>query len=122
MGLVKKDYDEAAEKDDNHNEITVKEIPDAVIEVKAEEEKVDKGKGKEVEVDHKPTPPAAPLVVNPKPTSKEKIRHEWYQSTTGITIDLLASGVDKTKVEVTFEERSVSSFSVTSKHDTNTSD
>jgi suppressor of G2 allele of SKP1 len=98
IAKVKKDYEDAGGEEAECNQITVKEIPDQVDEVD--------GKGKEeVVAEVKPAAPAAP-----KPTPKDKIRHEWYQSTQGITIDLLASGVPKEQVEVKFEQRSVSNL------------
>lgn len=96
---VKKDYEASGGDDAECNQVTVKELPEKVEEVG------DKGKGKENEKSASVKPVAAPVVQ--KPTPKEKIRHEWYQSAQGITIDLLASGVPKDKVEIKFEERSL---------------
>lgn len=109
MGVVKSAYDAAGGDDAEENQIGVKEIPDAVVEVGGEDKKEDKkekGKEKEVMREEKESAPVVPAPA--KATPKEKIRHDWYQSNQSVTIDLLAAGVPKVQVEANFEERSVS--------------
>lgn len=48
-----------------------------------------------------PAPPLAPV------TDSSKIRHEWYQSSTHMVVSLLARGVAKQAVSVSFGEASV---------------
>ncbi len=67
---------------------------------------VDKGKGIDTEgvvPVKKETVPKTPVA-----TPKEKIRHEWYQSPSTITIEILAKGVPKDKAEVDIQEGQVS--------------
>lgn len=110
LAKVKNDYDIAGGEDAECNQVTVKEVPDkvenvgVVEEVKEKPKDKGKGKGKEKEVAHVAEVP----VQKPTQTPREKIRHDWYQSSNTVTIDLLASGVPKDEVEVKFEERSVS--------------
>jgi suppressor of G2 allele of SKP1 len=116
MAKVKGDYEQAGGDGAECNKVEVKEMPDRVEEVKQEgEEKpveVKKGKGKVVEkVEEKTNAPATVLQ-----TPKEKIRNEWYQSNTTVTIEIFAKGVPK-DAEVNIEEGSVSfstSFSLPS--------
>lgn len=114
IAKMKNDYDQAGGEDAECNKVTVKEIPDPVLEAGIEETdsmkpaKVDKGKGKEVVVE-KALPvkeKSAPAAV--VPTSKDKIRHEWYQSTNTVTIEIFAKGIPKEKAEILIEEESVS--------------
>ena len=44
----------------------------------------------------------------PQQTPREKIRHEWYQSTDKVYFTLLAKGVSKDKAQVDIQERSLS--------------
>jgi suppressor of G2 allele of SKP1 len=101
---------EKAEQEGKLEEIetTVKECPDKV-EVKKENDEnkppvsaasKDKGKGKEV-IGEAPAPMQA--------TPKEKVKHEWYQSATSITITIFAKGIPKDKAEINIQEGSVSS-------------
>jgi len=110
---VKGDYEKAGGEDAECNQVTVKEMPDKVEEVKqtsgGEKEnikplKVDKGKGKVVEDKAEPVK-AAPATTNQTP--KDKIRNEWYQSNTTVTIEIFAKGVPK-DAEVDIQEGSVS--------------
>lgn len=115
IGVVKAAYDQAGGESAEENKITVKEIPEPVLEVSSEarntSEKEEKGKRKVEEVTSVQATPAVP-----KATPKEKIRHDWYQSTQSVTIDLLAAGVAKDQVEAKFEERSVSVPFLSRKH------
>lgn len=114
MAKIKSDYEKAGGEGAESNAITVKEIPDKVEEVSLEtvkgdpitvtkkenatpNTKVDKGKGKAVE---NPLPSRAA----PAQTPKDKIRHEWYQSPTTITIEVFVKGVNKDKVTVDISE------------------
>ncbi|RDW78373.1 hypothetical protein BP5796_06225 [Coleophoma crateriformis] len=94
---VKNDFDKAEKElgpDATEVRTTVKEIPDKVEE-KAKEKSA-------------PLAPAAQTPAPPAVTSKEKIRHEWYQSPSSVTITIFAKGVPKDKAEVMIGEQSVS--------------
>ena len=89
----------------------MKEIPDKVEEVKQktgdavkEDVKPNKGKGKEVERVQEVKSTIAPPTSTQTP--KEKIRNEWYQSNTTVTIEIFAKGVPK-DAEVDIQEGSV---------------
>lgn len=105
IAKVKNDFDAAGGDEAECNQTTVKEIPDPVEEVKSEKEekKVDKGKGKESVV--APTPASVPVAAAQTP--KEKIRHEWYQSPTTVTISIFAKGVPKEQAEIIIAEGSL---------------
>lgn len=98
-----KDY-ETAEKNGllEQTECTVKEVPDLVITVAQDSQE----QSKKAELVDVPAP--AQAVVAPAPTPKEKIRHEWYQSSSKVTITILAKGVSREQAEVAIEEGSVS--------------
>ena len=101
---VANDY-ERAEKEGNLDQIecSVQEVPEPVTEVGDESQENDK--------DGKPVATVAPTpvaVAPPSQTPKEKIRHEWYQSNSNITITIFAKGVPKERAEVVIEEGSVS--------------
>lgn len=114
---VKADYEKAGGEDAECNKVTVKEVPDKVEEVKQKDEdggkqenaRPSKGekakveKGKEVAETEKATPATAAQ------TPKEKIRNEWYQTNTTVTIEIFAKGVPK-DAEVDIQEGSVSSL------------
>ena len=100
---VTKDYDDAGGEDAEVNVCTVKEVPDKVEEVTAEN--TADVKGKMTETTTVPTPLAAAA---PTQTPKEKIRHEFYQSPEKVTITIFARGVPKDKAEVTIKEGYVS--------------
>jgi suppressor of G2 allele of SKP1 len=114
---VAADY-ELAEKDGREEQTAcmVKEVPDKIEEVSAE---------KDVKENIKPTIPslaraAAPSVAAPlQPTPKEKIKHDWYQSTDKVTISIMAKGVPKDKAEIIIEEGSVSDFPFILENDAN---
>ena len=107
---VKADYEAAGGEDAECNQVTVKEIPDKVEEVKQngdavkENVKPNKGKGKEVEQVQEVKSTSAPPTSTQTP--KEKIRNEWYQSNTTVTIEIFAKGVPK-DAEVDIQEGSV---------------
>ncbi|KAF3932949.1 hypothetical protein ABW20_dc0102054 [Dactylellina cionopaga] len=78
----------------------IEELPDDY-----EEPKKDKGKA-----------PAAPAPEEPKQappppvgvtTPADKIRHEWYQTNTSVTVSLFVKGVPKEETAVEIEERSL---------------
>jgi suppressor of G2 allele of SKP1 len=126
IAKVKNDFDNAGGDDAECNQTTVKETPDPVEEVKSgaqdevEEKKVSKGKGKEKEkngaVTATPTPAAAPAQ-----TPKEKVRHEWYQSPSTVTIEIFAKGIPKDQAEVIIAEGSVRISLPSPYHQTNRS-
>ncbi|KAF4632536.1 hypothetical protein G7Y89_g5598 [Cudoniella acicularis] len=106
VAKVKKDYDDAGGEDAEVNQTTVKEIPDKVEEVN----RGDKGKGKEVEKNGTATkgkgkevaaPVVAPTLTQ---TPKEKIREEFYQTSTNVTIEILAKGVPQKETQVEIQE------------------
>lgn len=102
---VSSDYD-AAEANGLADQIecTVKEVPEPVIDV-AQGSQDNSKKDAAVAV---PAPTQAAVAPAPAPTPKEKIRHEWYQSSSKVTITILAKGVPKEQAEVVIEEGSVS--------------
>ena len=112
MGKCKADYEKAGGEDAECNKTTVKEIPDKVEEVGSGSNTKAKPVNKENVALVKA---AAPKVL--AATQKEKIRHEWYQSPSTVTIEVLAKGVPKDKAEVVIEEGSVSCPSLNSKID-----
>lgn len=103
---VAKDY-ETAEHEGASDSITcaVKETPDPVTEVSSESKDSKKDdKGSKVNAASTPTPVVAALSQTPA----EKIRHEWYQSSSKVTIMIFAKGVPKDRAEIVIEEGSVS--------------
>ncbi|KAJ6261565.1 hypothetical protein Dda_4235 [Drechslerella dactyloides] len=85
----------------------VEELPDDYEEPS---EDTGKGKGKAVEEAAKadappPPPPAAPQGVT---TPADKIRHEWYQTSTSVSVSLFVKGVPKDEATVELEDRSLS--------------
>lgn len=99
---VSGDY-ETAEKEGNLEMLTctVKETPDPVPEINTDSPKNKK--------DDKPVSEskATPVVAALQKTPKEKVRHEWYQSSSKVTITIFAKGVSKEEAEVNIEEGSV---------------
>jgi suppressor of G2 allele of SKP1 len=111
VAKVKQDYENAGGEDAECNQITVKEVPDKVEEISKETKPLDKkgnqspndkAKGRAVE-----TPNVKPVAASSQ-TPKEKIRHEWYQSPTTVTIEILAKGVPKATTNVEIQAGSVS--------------
>jgi suppressor of G2 allele of SKP1 len=109
IAKVKNDFDAAGGDEAECNQTTVKEIPEPVEEVKSqvEEKKVDKGKGKEHVKPGVVAPTPAPVPVAAAQTPKEKVRHEWYQSPTTVTISIFAKGIPKEQAEIIIAEGSV---------------
>lgn len=105
QGVIKQAYEAAGGEDADQNKITVLEVPEPVKEVRSE----GNDSAKEP-IGTAPVTDSAMKTPSLEPTPKEKIRHEWYQSGRSVDISLFAAGVDKTKIEVTFEERGVSNF------------
>jgi len=112
---VKADYEKAGGEEAECNRVSVKEVPDKVEEVKkiGEEgkENVGSSKGGKAQVDVAKAGPeiaAAPTATSQTP--KEKIRNEWYQSNTTVTIEIFAKGVPQ-DAEVDIQEGSVSLLS-----------
>ncbi|KIN01585.1 hypothetical protein OIDMADRAFT_195924 [Oidiodendron maius Zn] len=99
---VANDY-ERAEKEGHSNAIAciVKETPDPVIEISGD----DKNNTQVGEPADEPK--SAPITMALSQTPKEKIRHEWYQSSAKVTIVIFAKGIPKDKAEVVIEEGSL---------------
>ncbi|PMD12319.1 SGS-domain-containing protein [Hyaloscypha hepaticicola] len=95
MAKVKGDYEGAGGEEAECNRVEVKEMPDRVEEVKQ--------KGDEKE-DRKPAETNAPATTVQTP--KEKIRNEWYQSNTTVTIEIFAKDVPK-DAEINIKEGSL---------------
>ncbi|KAF7868391.1 hypothetical protein EAF04_004923 [Stromatinia cepivora] len=93
---VKADYDNAGGEEAECNKCTVKEIPEKQV------AKVEKGKTPE-----KSAAPSASPVSAPATTPKEKIRHEWFQSSSKVTITIFAKGVAKDTAQITIDEGQV---------------
>ncbi|KAM3068893.1 Cochaperone protein [Clarireedia jacksonii] len=96
---VKADYDNAGGEEAECNKCTVKETPtkrDAAVkkEVKSEENK-------------ESSAAAGKTPVTSAATPKEKIRHEWYQSSSKVTVTIFAKGVPKDSAQVNIEEGQV---------------
>lgn len=106
MAKVKGDYEKAGGDDAECNKTTVKEVPDKPEEVTADVAPKEEEKAPVT----KKAPAVAVTPVAQKPTPKEKIRTEWYQSTATVTIEVFAKGVPKENAEVKIEEGSVSLF------------
>ncbi|EHK97927.1 HSP20-like chaperone [Glarea lozoyensis ATCC 20868] len=99
IAKIKKDYDAAGGDNAECNKTTVKEIPEKA----GAGSETNKSNTKEnVKPASSSTPAAAPKALAATP--KEKIRHEWYQSPTTVTIEVFAKGVPKDKAEVVIEE------------------
>lgn len=104
---VTQDY-ETAEKEGRSDLIacTVKEVPDPVTEISSDSKDTKKDvKNDKTGASYTP----APAATTPSQTPAEKIRHEWYQSSSKVTIMIFAKGVPKEKAEVVIEECNVSS-------------
>ncbi|KAG0646635.1 sgt1 [Hyphodiscus hymeniophilus] len=108
---VVKDWDDAGGEGAEENVVSVKEFPDKSEEVNTS--KADAKEAKTVEErrftkEEKGKMPersaAAPILTA---TPKEKIRHEFYQSTDKLTITVFAKGVPKDKGEVIIKEGSL---------------
>lgn len=96
---VANEYDKLPE-DAEGRKVSVTEVPD---EAKLPEV------GKTVAVEEKSkVVTQAPQTSNPTQTPKEKIRHEWYQSSNKVTITIFAKGIPKEQAEVNIAEDSVS--------------
>lgn len=115
---ITQDYENAGGEDAECNKVTTVEKPVAIKEEDSDEIVKGKGKGKEA-VRHEPivAKPAAPAVreapvpVKPAGTTVDKIRVEWYQSNTSVTIEILCKGIPVENAKVMLEEGQVSSCS-----------
>jgi suppressor of G2 allele of SKP1 len=113
---VKADYEKAGGEEAECNKVSVKEVPDKVEEVQQKigeegKENVRSSKGEKAKVGvakAEPEKAAAPAATSQTP--KEKIRNEWYQSNTTVTIEIFAKGVPH-DAEVDIQEGSVSLLS-----------
>lgn len=98
LAKVKSDYEKAGGEEAQCNKMTVKEVPDKVEEV----ENVN-GKREHAKKENVPAALSTPLA----PKSKDKIRHEWYQSGPQVSLTIFAKGVPKEKAEIIIEEDNV---------------
>lgn len=108
----------ALEDGDERAQVTVVDVPNVHIPTEAElkngNKKDDRDENNSQDASSKNTtavtaaaaPRAQPVGVVPTPPNK--IKHDWYQSTTQITLTILAKGVPKEKVVVDFSSRSLS--------------
>jgi suppressor of G2 allele of SKP1 len=115
VGKIKADWEKAKVEEGEESEkckVTVKEYPDAAADVSIKRDDTPaKVEVQLVEEDSpKVTSTALPTVTAStlQSTPKEKIRHEWYQSSQTVTISILAKGVSKDKAQIVIEEGSVS--------------
>lgn len=89
------EYDKLAEDSDGRK-VTIKETPDKFVPAAKEE------------TTSSVTPAAKePVAVSVAQTPKEKIRHDWYQSDSKVTITIFVKNVPKDKVDVEMAEDSV---------------
>ena len=111
MAKTKVDYDIAEAEDPQSAAVakTVKEIPDKHEDINRDvslEDKADKTTG--LESKGKQTAgTAAAAVGQTQTTAKEKIRTEFFQSPTTVTISIFAKGVPKDRTEIIIEERNL---------------
>jgi suppressor of G2 allele of SKP1 len=108
---VKADYEKLGEEAEE-NKITITEIPDKVEDVKhtkQAEQVATEPPATNLASDLFSAVAATPLA--PIQTPKEKIRHEWFQSSSKVTITIFAKGVPKDQAEVIFEPGTVSALS-----------
>lgn len=101
---VSNEYERLAE-DAEGRKVSVSEVPDEpkILDVDKQEAAGGNGKDKEVVT----TVTEASHVPIPAQTPKEKIRHEWYQSSNKVTITIFAKGIPKELAEVTINTDSV---------------
>lgn len=114
---VRADYEKAGGEEAECNRVTCVEKPPAV-----EKEDVDEkeSKGKEsvrngtsaaaapaTKAKEAPAPTLA-AIAKPAGTTIDKIRVEWYQTNTNVTIEILCKGIPKEHASVTLEESQVS--------------
>lgn len=87
-------------QDDERAKVAVKALPEPSSEAH--------GADKQTQTDgaSSPAPAPAPKIVTPTPANK--IKNEWYQNNENVYLTLLAKGVDKEKISVNIERRSVS--------------
>jgi suppressor of G2 allele of SKP1 len=104
---VVKDFDDAGGEGAPGNQTAVMEYPEKVEKISSapKDTKVDEKKYTKEEKGKMPEVTVAPVVTA---TPKEKIRHEFYQSTDKLTITVFAKGMPKDKGEVIIKEGSVS--------------
>lgn len=103
---VSNEYDKLPE-DAEGRKVSVTEVPDEAKLPEVGKAVVAEEKGKAVT--------QAPQTSTPAQTAKEKIRHEWYQSSNKVTITIFAKGIPKEQAEVAITEDSVS-FPIMSDH------
>jgi len=122
MAKTKADYDIAEAEDPTSAAIakTVKEIPDKHEDVNQDIAK--DGKGNQTAASQsqgKQTAAAASAAVGQaQTTAKEKIRTEFFQSPTTVTISIFAKGIPKDRTEVIIEEKNLEVRFPTSETDT----
>jgi len=113
---VAADYDKAGGDEAECNKVTAVEAPpmterediDAMFKEQADKEKAT-AKVKEVaNTPAKREEPATAAVAKPAGTTIDKIRVEWYQTNTNVTIEIFCKGIPKENTTVKFEEGQVS--------------
>lgn len=101
---VSNEYERLAEDADGRA-VTVKEIPDEPKVLDADKQEATGVNSKDKEVLTSTAKPShAPI---PLQTPKQKIRHEWYQSSNKVTITIFAKGVSRELVDITITTNSV---------------
>ncbi|KAJ5759838.1 hypothetical protein N7520_006994 [Penicillium odoratum] len=125
MAKVRRKLSELSEAESNEKiAVTVLEYPDVRVptekELKAEWERLKSGKS--VTEGSSPVQPAAGVATSPAeskvdvaeqkststPVVSEKVRHEWYQSTTSVVVTLYVKNVPKDQVQTELNDDSVS--------------
>ncbi|OBT40589.1 hypothetical protein VE00_08047 [Pseudogymnoascus sp. WSF 3629] len=96
---VANEYEKLPE-DAEGRKIAVTEVPDEATLPEVGKTVAAEEKGKAVVTQ-------APQTTTPAQTPKEKIRHEWYQSSNKVTITIFAKGIPKEQAEVSITEDSV---------------
>lgn len=101
---VSNEYEKLAE-DADERKVSVSEVPDEAKLTKVDNTAATEEKSKDKEiVTALAQASQAPI---PAQTPKEKIRHEWYQSSNKVTITIFAKGIPKEQAEVNIAEDSV---------------
>jgi suppressor of G2 allele of SKP1 len=99
---VSNEYDKLPE-DAEGRKVSVTEVPDEAKLPEVGKAVVAEEKGKAVT-----QAPQTSIPAQTAQTPKEKIRHEWYQSSNKVTITIFAKGIPKEQAEVAISEDSVS--------------
>lgn len=102
LELVLKDTEKVPEED-VRREVTVKEIPDVKIPTAVPVAKPQEAVKEDKAATPAPTPTPQGVV-----TPRDKIRHEWYQTTTHVVFTLYVKGVPKESASIEIDDTSVS--------------